>query len=71
MKMKAPLLLAALRAGQLGVIAQTTLQVAVCDDLPPSIATDTTLQFTAQEVSTMYTRTYYLDVYINTIRGIH
>ena len=55
MKMKAPFLLAALCAGgPLGVIAQTTLQVAVCDDLPPSIATDTTLQFITQEVTMMY-----------------
>lgn len=49
-KMKAAFLLAALCAGPLGVIAQTTLQIAECDDLPSSITTDTTLQFTAQEV---------------------
>ena len=49
--MKAPSLLAALFAGPLGAIAQTTLQIAVCGDLPSSITTDTTLQFTAQEVT--------------------
>ena len=49
-RMKAPFLLAALCAGPLGAIAQTTLQIAECDDLPSSITTDTTLQFTAQEV---------------------
>ena len=48
--MKAPILLAALYAGPLAVIAQTTLQIAECDDLPSSITTDTTLEFTAQEV---------------------
>ena len=63
-EMKAPSFLAALCAGPVGVIAQTALQIADCDDLPSSIATDTTLRFTAQEV------TDYLPLRVYQVPGI-